>query len=424
MSLEFDQKRIRGLNSNLGPEGHIDLKSGLVERLRAEGRRRPRHALMPEALPKFSSPLQVIEELRPTEPIFCIDSQELRRTAKQFFPFPGRVLYAVKCNPHPNILKELYDAGITDFDVASLQEIEQIGAMFGSSAGMFFNNPAKSRPAIECASQQYGIRFYTVDCAEEIEKIFEEARVDDELVIAVRLATAARDARYTLTTKFGAQADVAVSLLQMIHDLGIGAGISFHVGSQCLSANSFRSALALSGRVIARAGVPIRVLNVGGGFPASYPGEVLESLEDYLSQVMIGYRDLSLGPSCVLLCEPGRSLVATAGSVITQVVVRRGKNLFLNDGVFGTLQELVDPAERRPVRLVRVEGTSSSEMTEFKVYGPTCDSNDVLGAPFFLPDDTREGDWLQIDMMGAYSLAMRTKFNGFHTDQVVLIDRE
>jgi ornithine decarboxylase len=113
--------------------------------------------------------------------------------------------------------------------------------------------------------------------------------------------------------------------------------------------------------------------------------------------------------------------VATAGTAVLQVVVRRGNSIFLNDGVFGTLQELGNPKERRSARLIRIGGAASARMASFKVYGPTCDSNDVLGAPFLLPEDVREGDWIEIGMMGAYSLSMRTRFNGFHTDQVVAL---
>ena len=103
------------------------------------------------------------------------------------------------------------------------------------------------------------------------------------------------------------------------------------------------------------------------------------------------------------------------------MVARRERALFLNDGVFGTLQELGHPKERRTTTLHRRGGVPSNRAAEFKIYGPTCDSNDVLGAPFVLPDDVREGDWIEVGMMGAYSLSMRTRFNGFHTDQIVAI---
>jgi ornithine decarboxylase len=370
-------------------------------------------------LRNFESVDAVIAELKPTEPVFCISPAKLREAAAGFQSFPGRPLYAVKCNPHPYVLETLYRAGITDFDVASLDEVRLIDGMFGKAAGQFFNNPAKTRPAIRTASERHDIRFYTADCIEEIEKIIDEAAGSDDLVIAVRLATRGADARYVLSTKFGAQPDEAARMLRFIQQRGIKAGISFHVGSQCLAPGAFANAVELAGKVAQKADVALSVLNVGGGFPAPYPGDDIAGREQYFGQLVRAMRNIGLPRSCIVLCEPGRSLVATSGTTIVQVVMRRDRNLFINDGVFGTLQELGHPKERRPVRLLRNGIRSPAKTADFKVWGPTCDSNDVLGAPFTLPEDVREGDWIEVDMMGAYSLSMRTHFNGFFADQIV-----
>jgi len=373
------------------------------------------------ALPSYSSTDAALEDLRPSEAVFCIRPDELRRAAQSFGVFPGRVLYAVKCNPHPFVLRALFDAGVRDFDVASLDEIQLVNGLFGKAAGQFFNNPAKSRKALRSASEEHGIRFYTVDCEEEIEKVLEEVHGDD-VMIAVRLATPAREARYVLSTKFGAPPVEAARLLQIVHRRGLKAGLTFHVGSQCLAPKAFSNALSIVGKVLDRAGVPISVLNVGGGFPASYPGDRCPGLETYFSHIIHGRRRLNLPSGCMLLCEPGRSLVATAGTLLVQVIMRRDRALYLNDGVFGTLQELGHPKERRPVRLMRSGGLDSERCIDFRIYGPTCDSNDVLGAHFRLPEDTHEGDWIEVGMMGAYSLSMRTRFNGFFTENVVSLD--
>jgi ornithine decarboxylase len=372
-------------------------------------------------LPNFRDIDAVIDQLRPSEPVFCIEPAQLRESAASFQAFPGRALYAVKCNPHPFVLETLFQAGVNDFDVASLDEVRLIDRLFGKAAGQFFNNPAKTRPAIQAASRDHGIRFYTADCPEEVEKILQEASVADDLIIAVRLATRPAEARYVLTTKFGAQPDQAARMLRMIHARGVKAGISFHVGSQCLSPTAFASAVELAGKVAANAGVPLSVLNVGGGFPAPYPGDKISARQHYFGQIMHAVRKIELPRGCIVLCEPGRSLVATAGTTLVQVVMRRDRAIFLNDGVFGTLQELGHPKEKRPTRLIRNGGRPSAPHAEFKVFGPTCDSNDVLGAPFSLPDDVSEGDWIEIGMMGAYSLSMRTHFNGFHADKIVTI---
>lgn len=372
-------------------------------------------------LPSYPNVEAIIEDQRPSDPIFCVTPARLRAAAEIFKNFPGRALYAVKCNPHPFVLRTLYEAGITDFDVASLGEVKLIESLFGAAAGQFFNNPAKSRAAIRSASNEHGIRFYTVDCAAEVEKVLGEAKLDDDLIIAVRVATPARDARYVLSTKFGAQPDEAARILKLIHSRGVKAGVSFHVGSQCLAPQAFGAAISIVGKTVACAGVPISILNIGGGFPAPYPGDRPPSIEHFFSKIVHGWRELNLSPGCMLLCEPGRALVAGAGTVLLQVVMRRDRSLFLNDGVFGTLQELGHSKERRPARLMRSTHRPAGRDAEFTVYGPTCDSNDVLGAPFVLPDDIREGDWIELGLMGAYSLSMRTRFNGFCTDRIVSI---
>ena len=319
----------------------------LIEQLRGSLPSIERSRWMGPVLEVFQSVDSLVHELQPSEPVFCINPTELRMAARRFRAFPGRVLYAVKCNPHPFVLDTLFDEGITDFDVASIDEVRLVNGLFGARAGQYFNNPAKTRPAIRSASQDYGIRFYTVDCAAEVDKILEEAERDSDLIIAVRIATPSADARYALSTKFGANAAEAVEILQKIKRAGVKGGISFHVGSQCLSPSAFESAMVLVRDVVRKAGTTLHVLNVGGGFPAPYPGDNPKSIEYYFSRIILGYRKLDLPSSCILLCEPGRSLVATAGTAVLQVVVRRGNAIFLNDGVFGTLQELGNPKERR-----------------------------------------------------------------------------
>ncbi|WP_182084168.1 type III PLP-dependent enzyme [Aureimonas sp. ME7] len=393
-----------------------------LARVEAAGPAFARSRTLGAPLPAFASVDQVVADLQPSEPVFCMIPSELRKAAEGFKGLPARALYAVKCNPHPFVLDTLYQAGIRDFDVASLEEVRLIDALFGKAAGQFFNNPVKTREAIRVASRDFAMRFYTVDCEAEVEKILEEAGPGGDLIIAVRLATPSREARYALSTKFGAPPAEAAELLRLIDRRGVKTGISFHVGSQCLSPDAFGAALELAGKVAKKSGVPLSVLNVGGGFPAPYPGDDPAPLQRYIAEIIHGRGRLGLRSGCMLMCEPGRSLVATGGSVVAQVVVRRGQTIFLNDGVFGSLQELGHPKENRPVRIVRPDGPPASARTAaFKVFGPTCDSNDVLGAPFHLPDDVREGDWLEIGMMGAYSLSMRTRFNGFHLDQIVRI---
>ncbi|MFZ2031556.1 MAG: type III PLP-dependent enzyme [Vitreimonas sp.] len=368
---------------------------------------------------RYASIEHAVEALQPAEPVFCLHPQHLMHAAGLFASFPGRVLYAVKCNPHPLVLQTLYSAGITNFDVASIGEIEQIHDLFGARSEMFFNNPIKARSAIRIAAADHGVKFYAIDHESELDKVLAEAQTDN-LMIAVRLATGVSDARYALTTKFGAKPDAAVALLQRIQATGLRAGITFHVGSQCLAPQSFSAALSLCEDVLRDAGVPLAVLNVGGGFPAAYPGDDVAPLERYFEAIETGLRRLPLPRDCQLFCEPGRSLVATGGSIIAQVLVRKDDIIYINDGIFGSLQELRHPKERRPARIIGRD--SAADTTDFKVYGPTCDSDDVLGAPLTLPTDIAEGDRIEISMMGAYSLATRTAFNGFSANKIITIE--
>lgn len=375
-----------------------------------------------EGLPHYRSVEEMVSVARPNESVFCMRLAEFGRLAERFVgSFPGKVLYAVKCNPHPEILRALHRAGIRHFDVASVGEIALIQELFGKDADVAFNNPAKSRAALHTASRLNGVRHYVVDHASELTKLLEV--VDNtEMVVTVRLATSSHRARYDLSTKFGAPPEEGVALLHAAHGAGLRVGLAFHVGSQCLAPECFADALALCRQVIRTAEVPISLLNVGGGFPAPYPGDEAVSLEHYIAAIVDGYRSLDLPADCELLCEPGRALVATAASVVVQVVLRKDQRLYINDGIFGSLSELRSSREKRPAKLLRPGRPFSSELCAFKTYGPTCDSDDVLGAPLLLPVDTDEGDWIEIEMMGAYSAALTTRFNGFSCGKFASLD--
>lgn len=386
-------------------------------RLSLERRSRPRLGPLvpvPEP-PLFASVPELVRALRPEHPVVCVRPDELRRQATAFARgFRGTALYAVKCNPDPFVLSCLFEAGITGFDVASLEEVEGVHALFGDRASLFFNNPAKSRRAIATASRDYGVRFFTVDHLSELDKLVEETRgADGPPVVAVRLAVHAAASRYALSTKFGAPPDEAVQLLRAARRAGLKTGLSFHVGSQCLDPRAFGHAIAACRSVLREAGVPIDLVNVGGGFPAPYPADAPAGLHAYFTAIELGLHSLGLPPGTMVLCEPGRALVGSAASVLARVMLRKTDTLYLGDGIYGNLQELRSPREQRPARLVRPDGTVEEGTCAFRVYGPTCDSDDVLGAALLLPEGVREGDYVEIGMMGAYSSATRTPFNGF-----------
>ena len=371
---------------------------------------------------RFDDVDTMIRALEPSYPVYCIHPEVLRETARRFLEtFPGRVLYAVNCNPHPKILQILYDAGIRHFDTASLPEIAQVREQF-RDAGAYFMHPVKARAAIKTAYEVYGIRHFVVDHPAELKKVIDETG-GEGVTAVIRIATPAAGAAYDLSKKFGIRPSEAADLLREAKPWGLQTGISFHVGSQCLLPKAYRTALELVGDVLEAAKVDLHMLDVGGGFPAAYQGVQLPPLESYMDEIEAGLKHLKLRRDCVTMCEPGRALVAGGMSLVTQVLLRKDDQLYINDGIYGSLSEMVTAKVQMPVRAVRLKGPMASGGKDFSVAGPTCDSLDVLPYSFHLPEDIGEGDWIEIGQVGAYGNALRTSFNGFYPDTFIEIER-
>jgi ornithine decarboxylase len=132
-----------------------------------------------------------------------------------------------------------------------------------------------------------------------------------------------------------------------------------------------------------------------------------------------GLKQMKLAPTVDVFAEPGRALVAHGCSLLTQVQLRKDERLYINDGIYGSLSEMAQVAIRLPARLIRLDGPVSGTMGEFVLNGPTCDSLDVVPGTFALPSDVREGDWIEIDQVGAYSNSLATRFNGFYPETFV-----
>ena len=367
----------------------------------------------------FPDVASVAMALTPSYPVYCLRPKVLEATAKRFVTlFPGRVLYAVKCNPHPRVLEAFYRGGVRHFDTASLPEIAQI-AETHSDAHAYFMHPVKARAVIKSAYSIYGIRHFVVDHMNELDKVIEETGGDD-LVIMVRLNTPpAKGTLYHLSDKFGASVAEAAALMKSAKARGCQVGLAFHVGSQCLDPQAYGLALGLVGEVIEAAAVEPVCIDVGGGFPAPYLEMTVPSLEDFIAAIRDGLKALKLKPTVEVFCEPGRALVAHGCSLLVQVQLRKEQRLYINDGIYGSLSELVQGGIKLPARLIRLEGSVAAETEDFTLNGPTCDSLDVLPGSFTLPSDVREGDWIEIDRVGAYSNAMATHFNGFHPETFV-----
>ncbi|MEN6543249.1 type III PLP-dependent enzyme [Parvibaculum sp.] len=370
---------------------------------------------------RFRSVAEVIERLNPSYPVFMVFPEILKDRARAFLEgFPGTVLYAVKCNPEPHVLRALYQAGIRHFDTASLPEIAKISELF-PDAHCYFNHPVKSRGALDGARDVYGLGHYVVDHMDELNKVHDVVGTD--ITIEVRIATPKGAAVYNLSSKFGASPDDAVALLQEANRRGSRTAIAFHVGSQCPDLEAYRVAMAEAVAIAQRANVPIEYLDIGGGYPAEY-GDPVPPIGAFFSVIKSARDELKL--DMPLYAEPGRALVADGCSVLAQVQLRKGRDLYINDGIYGCLAEIQLGPLKPPIRaLRRSEGKCvrvAGEEKSFRIFGPTCDSLDVFRVEFELPEEIAEGDWIEFRRMGAYSIGMQTAFNGFYTDTVVLID--
>lgn len=384
--------------------------------LRARAAVSPLRRFFTEAEPLLPAVADLVAVERPEDPMHCIRPAAISAASASFVAaFPGDVLYAVKCNPEPAALRAVYEGGVRHFDCASAGEVALVRTMFPDAA-IHFMHPVKSRGAIREAWQRHGVKDFVFDSAGELAKILEETGDYADLGLVVRLALPKGAAAYDLSGKFGAAPDDAVALLRAARPHAARLGLSFHVGSQCLDPLAWRDAIALAGQVIRAAGVALEVLDVGGGFPVAYPDIDPPPLGAFLAEIEASFERLGL-PGARLWAEPGRALVAGGASVVVQVLMRRGDALYVNDGVYGSLSDAGAPGFRFPAKLLRADAAAGR--TGYELFGPTCDSADRMRGPFLLPDDVREGDWIEIGQLGAYGACLRTAFNGFDRARLV-----
>ncbi len=371
----------------------------------------------------YRSSDEMIVALRPSYPVYCVRTGALRRAAQEFCAgFPGDVLFAVKCNPDPLVLKALHAGGINHFDTASLPEVALVHELF-PDAHLYFNHPIKVRPHIRMAHTVYGVRHYVIDHRSELDKVMQETGGAKDMTILVRMATPAAGAAFHLSAKFGAPPPDCVELLQAVRDVGLKPALSFHVGSQCVNPQAYTIALRVVRDVLHAANVELACLDVGGGFPAAYTGVEIPPLAKFFAEIKKGLKELKLPSSCAILAEPGRALVADGVSLVVQILQRKEERLYINDGVYHSLSETVSGGIRLPPRLIRLDGAPpSNEFADYTLYGPTCDSTDVLPHPYQLPADAREGDWIELGRAGAYSSALVSHFNGFHPETFIEIE--
>ena len=376
----------------------------------------------------FADAISVAKHLNPEEPVFCFSPAELKSRALQFIDnFPGAVTYAVKCNSSAEVIATLAANGIKRWDVASTYEM---AAVYAASPTALFNyhNPVKSRHEIKTAYKSYGCRRFAVDCREEVQKIIDIIGVDPTVELAVRLVLPrARDSSaHDFSTKFGAPEHICIELLQQVVAAGYTPVLTFHPGSQSKEPQVYVRHIDAAARISKSAGIAVKTLNVGGGFPANYELSTAPEPEVFFRAIEQAVVKAFGNDRPALECEPGRGLVATCMSLLVQIklVCTDGDDIFINDGVFGGLMEFMQAPELfPPFRLLRdgkeLEGVAKS----FKVFGPTCDPIDVLPHRLDLYQGVKEGDFIEFGTLGAYGLATATRFNGYGNHSIVTVDR-
>ncbi len=367
--------------------------------------------------------LGVVVGTQPTQPVTLVRPHAAHRAARYFIEkFPGTSLYAVKANPSPDLIRSLWDAGITHFDVASIAEVRLVRGLL-PSAVLCFMHPIKGQEAIAEAYHQHGVRTFSLDSLVELEKIVAATARNGvaatDLTLCVRLRVSSAHSKLSLASKFGIAADESAPLLMATRQVADALGICFHVGSQAMSPQAYAEALAQVRTAIVGAGVTVDVVDVGGGFPSVYPGMEPTALDGYFEVISRAYEALPISYSAELWCEPGRALSAEYASVLVRVEARKDDVLYINDGAYGALFDAAHVAWRFPVELVR-ETPSHTKMMEFSFYGPTCDDMDFMRGPFVLPADIQAGDYIEVGMLGAYGSAMRTGFNGFTAGDTII----
>tara|TARA_B100000029_G_scaffold9323_1_gene9934 strand:- start:28 stop:1206 length:1179 start_codon:yes stop_codon:yes gene_type:complete len=367
---------------------------------------------------KFNSVDELVNTIRPVDPVYCIRPESIKKACNWFKTnFPGEVLYAIKTNPSEKVIKYISESGINQFDVASINEIKLIKKI-RPNAKSYYMNTIKSREHIKEAYFKYNVKDFALDTKDELQKIIEATNNAKDLNLYIRVSISNEHAEIDLSQKFGALPSEALGLLRLAKIHSNKVGLSFHVGSQCMHPISYAKGIRELGNIIKKTKIIPDIINVGGGFPSIYPDLNPQQLEHYISEIKKAFNNLKLENKPKLMCEPGRAIVAESGSSIVRIVLRKKQKLYINDGTYGSLFDAGVPNFVLPTRMVANGRMASKKLTAYSLFGPTCDSIDYMKGPFILPNNLKEGDYIEVGQLGAYSLTFRTKFNGFYSDQI------
>tara|TARA_B100000900_G_scaffold339138_1_gene301489 strand:- start:187 stop:1365 length:1179 start_codon:yes stop_codon:yes gene_type:complete len=367
---------------------------------------------------KFKSVDELVNQLKPSNPVYCIRGEMLKKASNYFQKnFKGKILYAVKTNPNKFVLKTLYDSGIKNFDIASIKEIQTIKDIV-PKAKCHYMNTVKSRDSIKDAYFKYGIKSFSLDTKDELIKIIHATNKAKDLELYLRIFVSNEHAEIDLSKKFGAANNEATGLLRLVKQHAKKIGLSFHVGSQCMHPISYSKGISEIKNIIKKTKIEPDFINVGGGFPSIYPDLIPQPLNKYFEEIETSLSKLNLKKKPEVICEPGRALVAESGSTIVKVILRKKNKLYINDGTYGSLFDGGSPNLVFPSRMISSGRSISKKFTAFDFYGPTCDSMDYMKGPFVLPNNIKEGDYIELGQLGGYGLTFRTQFNGFYSNEI------
>jgi ornithine decarboxylase len=362
-------------------------------------------------------------------PLFVVDHGEIRRNFTMFRKYLPRVqaYYAVKANPDPAIVKTLFRAGAS-FDVASMPEFNIVHENIKSWPPkkrqdfiwdkIVYANPVKDNRTL--AELDPYKPLVTYDNLAEVGKI---KRFAPHAGLVLRVNVPNTGSMVELSSKFGASPGEAVDLMEAAFQAGLVVeGLSFHVGSQCTNYQNYVQALGIADGIFKeaweRGHKQVKILDIGGGFPAPYDPHVQPFAE--LAKTLNTEFDRLFGPEIEIIAEPGRFMVATAATLVVEIIgkaVRSGKQCYyVNDGVYGTFSGVLFDHCQYHFNSFKKGPTEIAS-----VFGPTCDALDVVSVAEDLPVGLQLGDRLYSEKIGAYTIASGTNFNGMPLPKVVAV---
>ena len=360
-----------------------------------------------------------LAERQPDTPCLVVDLDvvaESYELLRRYLPL-AKIFYAVKANPEEQLLAMLNEMG-SSFDVASRGEVDLVLARGVGADRISFGNTIKKERDIAYAYGQ-GVRLFAFDSELELAKL---ARKAPGARVFCRILVESEGAEWPLSRKFGCAPEMAVELLRRARDYGLDPyGISFHVGSQQTNLKQWDSAIGRTARMfsaLAETDIDLRMINIGGGFPAHYRHDVPE-IEQYCAAVMGAITRHFGNHLPEIIVEPGRSIVGDAGIIQSEVVLISQKDfgddkrwVYLDIGKFNGLAETMDESIKYRIRTSADGGATGPTV----IAGPTCDSADILyeRTEYNLPLDLKIGDKVEILSTGAYtSMYSSVGFNGF-----------